>query len=176
MEKLIGLAEKAMGMNDENWARHANPWSGWSRVSVLPLLALALWSRVSIGWWSIVAVAAVLIWTWINPRLFAPPSSTENWMSRGVLGERIWLRRQGDTLLSHHRAVVQTLTALGIAGTALLIYGLTVLNLLPTILGLSVAMLSKLWFLDRMVWIHRETQAGTQMAEDAADNAGKPRR
>jgi hypothetical protein len=37
----------AFQMGDEAWLRHANPWSGWTRfATVLPLLSLAVWSRV----------------------------------------------------------------------------------------------------------------------------------
>jgi len=35
-----------MGMDDATWKRHANPWSGWSRITILPLLCLAIMSRV----------------------------------------------------------------------------------------------------------------------------------
>lgn len=42
-------SEKLTGMTDAVWQRHANPISGWSRVPVLPLLALGIWSRVWFG-------------------------------------------------------------------------------------------------------------------------------
>ena len=39
----------AFRLNDKNWMKHANPWSVWTRYSVLPLIVLAFWSRVWIG-------------------------------------------------------------------------------------------------------------------------------
>jgi hypothetical protein len=70
--------------------RHANPVSVWTRFAVLPLLALAFWSREWIGWWSLAAVALVLVFMMVNPLLFPPPRSTWNWASKGVFAERIW--------------------------------------------------------------------------------------
>lgn len=150
-------AETMMGMSDTAWERHANPWSGWSRLSILPLLAVAVWSRAWLGWWALAPVALVLAWTWLNPRLFPPPASTDNWMSHGVLGERVWLARSHDPALAHHRPVVRALTALAAFGALLLLAGLILLDLPLTTVGLVVAMLAKLWLLDRMVWVHRET-------------------
>ncbi|KPQ04602.1 MAG: hypothetical protein HLUCCA12_16565 [Rhodobacteraceae bacterium HLUCCA12] len=156
MNSLSKAAQRIMAMDDEVWARHANPLSGWSRVSILPLLAVAIWSRVWIGWWALVPVSAVLMWTWLNPRLFPSPPSIDNWMSKGVLGERIWLSRGKDGELAHHAPIIRALTISTSAGTVLLFTGLALLNLFLTTTGLAVAMLSKLWILDRMVWIYSE--------------------
>jgi len=41
--KIAGLFK----LTDENWMKHANPWSVWTRYSVLPLIVLAFWSRIS---------------------------------------------------------------------------------------------------------------------------------
>ena len=67
----------AFRMDDAAWARHANPWSGWSRLTTLPLLILSLWSRQWLGWWALVPTALSLAWLWLNPHLF-PPRSTRN--------------------------------------------------------------------------------------------------
>lgn len=158
-------AEKAMGVTAAVWDRHANPWSGWSRVSILPLFALAVWSRVWIGWWALVPVGLVMLWTWVNPRLFPPPRSTDNWMSRGVLGERVWLARQQDAALAAHRPVVRALTLAGVAGAVCLLAGLALLNLPLTFAGLAVAMQSKLWLLDRMVWVYLQTEGDGTCSE-----------
>ena len=146
-------SEKAMGMTDAVWERHANPWSGWTRVLTLPLFVLAVWSRVWIGvhaWW---AVAAVVVWTWWNPRAFPPPRSVDNWMSKGVLGERVWLADKPGTVAPHHKRVARVLIAASAAGTIAMGIGLYLLDWTWTLTGMLTAMGGKLWFLDRMVWI-----------------------
>jgi hypothetical protein len=62
--KNISFTEGLMGMSDDVWSRHANPQSGWSRLSIPPLIALAVWSRDWIGWWSLLAIVLVCVWTW----------------------------------------------------------------------------------------------------------------
>ena len=57
-------------MTDDVWARHANPWSVWTRYMALPLLIMAIWSRVWLGWGSLMPIAIVLLWIWLNPRVF----------------------------------------------------------------------------------------------------------
>ena len=151
------MAEKAMGMDDATWARHANPWSGWSRVSILPLLALAIWSRDWIGWSALVPIALVLLWTWINPRVFAEPKSLDNWMSQGVLGERIWLARSETPIAAHHQSVTSTLNLASGIGVAILAFGLWDLDVGFTLAGLILSMGAKLWFLDRMVWLKSDS-------------------
>ena len=147
-----------MAMNDAVWERHANPWSGWTRVAIPPLLALAIWSRVWLGWWSLIPIAGVVAWIWINPRIFPRPKSVDNWMSRGVLGERIWLAGERGTIADHHHRIIRVLTTIAGLGAVVLIAGLIWLNLAATLSGLAVAMLGKLWFVDRMVWIQRENE------------------
>ena len=144
-------------MDDAAWARHANPWSGWTRVATgFPLIILAVWSRVWIGWWAILPVAATMIWLWLNPRLFPPPASTENWMSQGVLGERLWLNRDKRPIPQHHHLVPHVLSAIAATAGLAVVYGLVVLDAVVTISGALVAMLAKMWFIDRMVWIYRD--------------------
>ena len=58
---------KLFKLTDENWMKHANPWSVWTRYSVLPVIVLAFWSRVWIGWWSIIPVIISLAWIFFNP-------------------------------------------------------------------------------------------------------------
>ena len=148
--------EAAMGMTPQVWARHSNPWSGWSRLTVLPLLALAVWSRIWLGWGALGPILLVLVWTWLNPRIFATPRRTDNWMSRGVLGEQIWLRQKDAPELQHHRPVVRMLTFISGAGGLIYLLGLILLSPGLTFTGLAAAMLGKLWMLDRMVWISED--------------------
>ena len=89
-------------MSDEVWQRHANPWSVWT-FSTLPLLILAIWSRVWLGHWAWALVGLSLLWLWVNPRYFDKPKSTRNWASMGVLGERVWLNRKNIDIPPRHR-------------------------------------------------------------------------
>ena len=149
------FTERAMGMDDATWARNANPWSGWTRFSVLPLLALSVWSRVWIGWWVLVPIVLVIFWTWINPRLFSEPKSHDNWMSQSVLGERVWLARSKTPIPHHHQAMARLLSIAAGMGVLVLGYGLWTLDLCITLAGMTLSIGAKLWFLDRMVWWNR---------------------
>lgn len=153
---VAAFSEKLMGMDDATWARHSNPVSGWSRVSILPLLALAVWSREWVGWHAIWLVAAIVIWTWLNPRLFPPPQSNSAWMTQGVLGERIWLARKSTPIPSHHANVAIVLNIAAGIGVLLLAAGLWRLDFGLTLAGLVLSIGAKLWFLDRMVWLRSE--------------------
>lgn len=145
--------ERMMAMDDAAWARHANPWSGWTRLSALPLLVLAIWSRVWLGWGALLPVGVVILWIWLNPRVFPIPASTENWMSRGVLGERIWLAHDTAPVAAHHLRVTRVLTIAAGLGLIPLAWGLVALDIGLTVAGLVLSMGAKLWFIDRMVWI-----------------------
>ncbi len=147
---------RAFAMSDEVWARHANPWSVWTRVPVLPLLVLAIWSRDWIGWWCLLPVAAVALWTWLNPRVFPKPASIDSWASRAVLGERVWVERHSAPLPAHHLRAARWLTAVALAGMVPLAWGLITLEVWPTVLGLVLVYGGKLWFLDRMVWLYAD--------------------
>lgn len=140
-------------MDDAVWERHANPYSGWSRVPVLPLLALAIWSRVWLGWWALAPIALIFVWIWVNPRLFPAPKSTDNWMSKGVLGERVWLNRKNIPIPDHHAKAATWLNALAGIGIIPFALGLYQLNGWMVIAGTVIMMIAKLWFLDRMVWL-----------------------
>lgn len=147
-------------MDEAAWARHANPWSGWTRLSVLPLLALAGWSRVWLGWGAVVPIAAALAWMWFNPRIFAPPPHMNAWMSRGVLGERIWLARDAVPVPRRHARLPNILSGVVLAGVVLALYGVLALSRWPVVMGVAVATLAKLWFVDRMVWLHNDVKEG----------------
>lgn len=150
------IAEKIMGMDDTTWARHSNPLSGWTRVSILPLLALGIWSRTWFGWHASWIVALLLVWTWLNPRLFSPPTSNDAWMTQGVLGERIWLARASNPIPDHHAKVALLLNTISGISVLVLGYGLWKFDFGLTLAGLIAAMGAKLWFLDRMVWLRSE--------------------
>ena len=153
---IFKLSERSMGMSDEVWARHASPWSVWTRFAVLPLFTLAVWSRVWIGWWALLPVALAIFWVWANPRIFPPPARMDNWPGRGTKGERLFLARKETPLPRHHLRAAYILTALSAVGLAPFIYGLWVLDLGWTVAGIVMIALPKAWFVDRMVWLNAD--------------------
>ena len=143
-------------MDDKTWRRHANPWSVFTRTSALPLIVLAVWSRVWLGWWSIPFIALSILWTWLNPRIFRQPKTTNHWASKGVFGERVWLNRKNVPVPERHRNFPNILSVVSAVGTLFVVWGVIMLDLWPTIFGIVVVILSKYWFLDRMAWLYED--------------------
>ncbi|NEO26922.1 MAG: hypothetical protein F6K03_08510, partial [Kamptonema sp. SIO4C4] len=132
-----------------------------TRFTVLPLLIVAVWSRVWLGWGAIAPVLLVLLWTWVNPRLFPKPQSTRNWASKAVLGERVWINRNKVAVPEHHQTVPTILNLISGLGLPFLIWGLYHLSIWPTLLGTVLVYLGKIWFVDRMVWLYHDMQNAT---------------
>jgi hypothetical protein len=149
---------RLFGLEGERWMRHANPLSVWTRFAVLPLLALAIWSRDWIGRWSLVAVALALVFMMVNPLLFPRPRSTRNWTSRSVFGERVWADRDKVELPPQFRGSrIPTATyAIQTVALAAMVYGLVRLDLLAVVAGILLAQTAKAWFLDRMVLLYED--------------------
>lgn len=143
-------------MSDEVWLRHANPWSVWTRVTALPLLILAIWSRTWVGGWFLVLIAAAMAWLWFNPRIFPKPRSTDNWASKAVLGERVWLNRRNIPIPKHHRLMPNLLKGVSLMGLPFLVWGLWQMQIWSTLMGVILMLGGKLWFVDRMVWLYED--------------------
>ncbi len=156
--KILEISTKIMSMSEETWFRHSNPWSVWTRIPIIFFLVLAIWSRVWISIYSLIPIIIVLIWTWLNPRLFPKPKSTNNWASKGVFGEKIFIDRKKDkTEVPKHHIIAATITTyIAVGGTIILIYGLFISDVWITITGTSIAFLGKMWFVDRMVWLYED--------------------
>jgi len=147
---------KIFNLTDDNWMKHANPWSVWTRYSVLPVIVMAFWSRVWIGWWSLVPILISLGWMFFNPVFFKKPKSTKNWASKSVLGERVYLNRDKIDIPQHHKFVPKILNLISSLGMIFAIYGIVVLVIWPAIFGVALAYLGKSWYLDRMVWLYED--------------------
>ena len=145
-----------MAMDEATWLRHANPLSVYTRYLGLPLLALGIWSRVWLGWWALLPIAAAIVWIWANQRIFPKPASTNNWASKAVLGERVWLNRKQVAIPAGHRRAALLLSILNGLASLPVIYGLAMLDVWPTVTGIAAAILAKTWFLDRMVWLFED--------------------
>jgi hypothetical protein len=147
---------RLFGLTGDHWNRHANPWSVWTRFAVLPLLTLAAWSRVWIGWWAVPAGVAVLAFMMVQPLLSPPPRSTRSWPSKGVLGERIASERSPSDLPPQFgTSRVPTVTiAWQVLGLTILVVG--VVRLLLTVAGLAIVQCAKAWFIDRAVLLFED--------------------
>ncbi|MBU7016096.1 MAG: hypothetical protein HXS44_01200 [Theionarchaea archaeon] len=154
--KLEKRISKVFRLDDEAWMRHANPWSVWTRFTVFPFLVIAFWSRVWLGWFSVIPIITSLIWMYVNPRIFPKPKSTKNWASKGVLGERVWIDRDKIPVPEHHKSLPNLLSAVGGIGSLIVVWGVYKLDIWAVLGGLAIAYLGKLWFVDRMVWIYED--------------------
>jgi hypothetical protein len=146
---------RAFGMNADTWRRHANPWSVYTRFAAIPAMILAIWSRVWIGWWALIPVALVIVWLIVNPGLFSAVTAESGWAARGIYGERFWLE-EPDSVPEECRLVLRWLILPGVAGFALLFWGLLVLELWPTFFGASLITLAQLWRIDRLGVFYEE--------------------
>jgi hypothetical protein len=135
-------------MSDEMWKRHANPWSVWTRFAAIPAFALAAWSRVWLGWWSLVPVGLVVLWLILNVFVFSPVHTPHNWASKGIYGEQLWLAHRAE-IPGHYSVMQRWLIVLGLAGMAALGWGLVQLHVWLSALGAVVLVLAQLWRIDR---------------------------
>lgn len=78
-------------------------------------------------------------------------------MTRGVLGERIWLARRERPISPHHAKAAKCLAILSGLGLPPLAWGLWAYDIWAVISGIAIISMGKLWFLDRMVWLFQDT-------------------
>jgi hypothetical protein len=161
MEKKIA---KAFNLTSDNWMRHANPWSVGTRYSVLPIIVLAFWSRIWIGWWCAIPAALSLAWMFFNPVFFPKPKSTKNWASKSVMGERVWMNRKEKPVPAYHKTMPGILNLISSAGMILAIWAIIILSPWMAALGVALAYLGKSWYLDRMVWLYEDMKADPEYA------------
>lgn len=151
-------------LSDENWMKHANPISVWTRYSVLPIIIFAFWSRIWIGWWCLIPSILALLWMFFNPVVFNKPKSTKNWASKAVLGERVYLNRDRIPLPSHHNVpIYKILNLTSSVGLILAIWATVNYSMWAAILGTMMAYLGKSWFLDRMVWLYEDMKTNNEI-------------
>lgn len=148
-----------MSMDESAWQRHSNPLSVYSRFTILPLFTVALALRDFLGWWTLAALLLAAFWTWLNPRLFSAPESTQNWASMGTFGERIYLNNRNEKLIpEHHLRVCRLIILLQFLGVPFWIYSLYSMDYLLMLLSTLWLMFTKTWFVDRMVWVYQDVK------------------
>lgn len=157
-EEKIG---RFFGLKNKGWKNHANPLSVWTRFIILPFFALAIWSRIWLGWYSLIPIMAISLWTFINPLFFKEQKKIDNWASKSVIGEMIWAKRKTITVPKHHEPVIKILYLIQASGLIPLIIGLLYFNLSMLIIGIILIYLGKMWFLDRMVWVYEEMKSNS---------------
>lgn len=128
-------------LSEKAWDRHANPWSGWTRVLSMPLLAVGLYFH---NFW---ILGATLVWLIINPVLFPKSQKRDNWMSKGVLGEQIYYR-DGKKF---KKDLPTLLNILNIPIFAAFLYFSWQQDITAMIFSGLLTMTIKFWFIDRMV-------------------------
>jgi hypothetical protein len=77
-------------LDEEFWARHTNPWSGYNR---LPM------------------VSPILLYFIVNLHLFSEPESKDAWISWSVLGEQRWLKDGHEVFEANLPGVLNGLNA-----------------------------------------------------------------
>lgn len=95
---------------EQFWARHSNPKSGWSRVPIGAVIVYALYRRD----WRF--LAAAMCWLVLNPILFSPPDSEDAWMTRAVRAERWWLETGNNPVGLTYPNICNTAGAVGFLG------------------------------------------------------------
>ena len=92
-------------MDDATWLRHANPWSGILRLTALPapyyrILEPSL-ARVVGSHPGCYCTPVDMV----QPQHLPAPQSLDHWMSKGAMGERVWLNRDAVPVPQYHRKV-----------------------------------------------------------------------
>ncbi|CTQ51454.1 DUF6653 family protein [Jannaschia donghaensis] len=158
---IFNISERLMSMNRATWARHANPWSVYSRIVGGSFVFAALWSPFWIGYWGIPAILLAALWVRLNPRMFPAPTHTDGWATQAVLGERAFLNRAQVPIPRHHAVAAYVTSAL--AGLFLLIVVAAFLtrDFWLALTAWHAATIAKLWFCDRMTWLWADMKTAT---------------
>jgi hypothetical protein len=146
-----------------------------SRPTVLPVLILAAWSRVWLGWWVLVPGAIAPLWTWLNPRLFGRPVSLDKWASKAMLGERVWINRDEEPVPGHHQWVPNILNVVSGIDTVFVVWGVVQVAVWPTLFGAALTRFRAadidIPFPQRVVHLREPPSADAPAAGPAATSA-----
>ena len=69
------------------WEQHSNPWSVITRFLAFFFLIPAVWYH------HLYVVGGLVLILIISTLLFPKPKSTDNWLTKSVLGEQMWLAK-----------------------------------------------------------------------------------
>lgn len=133
-------------MPDRAWSRHANPYSGATRMLAGAAL---LWALYRHAWRTLAALIAFVA---LNPVLFPEPKRTDNWLSEGVLGERTWIA-DGNPMFG--TGYPEALNALNVPLYCYTLHSAYRQYPLRTVAGFVVTFALKLLFVDEMARYYR---------------------
>lgn len=159
-------------MAHDSWRRHANPWSVWTRLATVPFIAAAIYSRVWLGWWSLLAFLAVAIWLWLNVRIFAPVTKADRWESRAIFGEWLWINRARLDLPPNLLHAAFAPLAASFVAAAVGAFGVIWLEPWPTLVGSIGVIAGQFWFLSALAALF--DAAGDDVGSDTPWQPLKP--
>jgi hypothetical protein len=148
---------------DAVWERHANPYSGWSRVATLPFVMYGVYARRPR------VVAGAVGFAVVNPVAFPPPDDADAWMTRVVLGERMYYRRREG------RRPVDILNYVNGPITAYALYAAWRRQPVRTVVATALAMAAKFAFVAHVARFyarHRDDYPDDVPAFDRAGGGG----
>lgn len=109
------------------FARHASPWSAWTRWATTPLILVPVWRR---SWRD---AAWISVWFALNPIIFGKPADTSAWSTRAMLGEEQWI-------IARPRDAALVVNLAGGAATALALLNARRRRWRPTVIATAAAM------------------------------------
>lgn len=108
---------------------------------IAPFLYLSIWHH---NW---IALGIIILWTTVNPIVFPKPKNTNSWVSRVVLGEKLWLENIKKKAKLDLSLILNILTALFFIP---FIYFAYVNVFWPTLYSATLTFIFKIWFCDRV--------------------------
>jgi len=164
MNRWTGLRAFFSGLVDTAWLRHANPWSVYTRFAAIPAGIVAIWSRAWIGEWSALPIAVVVLWLILNPIAFSPVHTPTHWISKGIYGERLWLR--GAVKTRRRRYMLNGLAVAGALGLLIVAWGLANFNVLACCVGALLTVVAQLVRIANFATIYDENVRDENIRDD----------
>lgn len=122
------------------------------------LIAGSLWSRKFLKSWFVIPSSCTIYWMLYNNMLFQPEKHIKHWISQVQIAEALW--KQKVALFKQNHTKQQMVLYLGnIIGYGLTVYGGVRLRALPTVLGLIIHYVSKVFFYNKMIEYFEKAKA-----------------
>ena len=117
-------------------------------MAIAPFLYLSIWYH---NW---IALGIIILWAAVNPIVFPKPKNTNSWVSRVVLGEKLWLENIRKKAKPDLSLILNILTALFFIPS---IYFTYVNMFWPALYCATLTFIFKVWFCDRVALHYEKT-------------------